>query len=308
MRGFDTPDRGTGRRLVLAGLAAPVLQGCVSPLPLSTAPVTTAEAKTLLDASAAAHGLAAFMTIRDISISYAGVWRPVIGTLQPALVDRAFRGQSQERLILAEGLTGQAHAGPDGRKQVTRRTAVGGQGAVNVWYNGGAAAEAERIAAAALVSDGYALFLFGPLLAATSWMAGKSMVLDVMGTERLIRDGREYTCDLLRARITPGIGLSDSDQVVLYIDRDERLMRRARFTLNGLKSTRGAIAEVDTSAHVIRSGVRWPTRFHEHLLRPLSLPVHDWSLTGLDVDRGLVETEVTGPVFTGKALPPAASV
>ena len=119
---------------------------------------------------------------------------------------------------------------------------------------------------------------------------------------------RHYACDVLRVHLQPGLGLSDADELALYIDRDERLMRRVRFTLNGLDSTQGAVAEVDTGDHVALHGVRWPTRFHERLLRPFPLPVHDWRLTGLDVDRGFSRADVENKDFTGKAVPPAAAL
>ena len=76
-------------------------------------------------------------------------------------------------------------------------------------------------------------------------------------------DGRRHGCDVLRVRIAPGLGFSESDRLALFIDREEGLMRRVRFTLNGLDSTRGAVAEVDASGHVALRVVRWPTRFHE---------------------------------------------
>jgi hypothetical protein len=86
------------------------------------------------------------------------------------------------------------------------------------------------------------------------------------------------------------------------------MTRRVRFTLNGLDSTRGAVAEVDAFEHATLRGARWPTRFHERLLRPFPLPVHDWRLTGLDADRGLDAAEVNGAAFGGKAAKPAAAL
>ena len=138
--------------------------------------------------------------------------------------------------------------------------------------------------------------------------AGRPVSLELAGVERVVLDGRAHECDVLRARVAPGLGFSDAEDLALFIDRGERLMRRVRFSLNGLDSTRGAVAEVDGFDHTALHGVRWPTRFHERLLRPLPLPVHDWRLEGLDVDRGLGLAEVGGAAFLGKAAPPAAAL
>lgn len=134
------------------------------------------------------------------------------------------------------------------------------------------------------------------------------MVMERAGVEYIMLDGRAHECDVLRVRMAPGLGFSGSDRLALFIDRAERLMRRVRFSLDGLDSTRGAVAEVDTFDHAALHGVRWPTRFHERLLRPLPLTVHDWRLTGLDVNRGLGRAEVSGPAFEGRAAAAAAGL
>jgi hypothetical protein len=230
----------TPRRLLLASLASPALQGCAAPLPAVSTPRTTPEARALLFESAEAHGIAALSKVNDLSVSYAGEWPALVGRLQPALVDSGFRGGSEERLLLRERLVAQAHTGPKGRKQVVRRAAAGAQGDVRVWFNGEEAGDAERRAAAALVADGYSLFLLGPMLLARHWMAERSPVMELAGTERIaLHDGRRHECDVLRAHIAPGLGFSESERLALYIDREERLMRRVRFSLNGLESTRG---------------------------------------------------------------------
>ena len=161
-----------------------------------------------------------------------------------------------------------------------------------------------------MVADGYSLFLLGPMLLARRWAAERSLVLVIgqAGTERITVAGSDHACDVLRVSMAPGLGFSGRDELALFIDRDERLMRRVRFSLNGLDSTQGAVAEVDTSEHTMLHGVRWPARFHERLLRPFPLPVHDWRLTGLDVDRGLTEAEITAPAFAGKAAAPATAL
>lgn len=290
------------RRTVLAGLGLPILVGCAAPIPEPTAPATTGAARDLLDASAAAHGAAAFTAVRDVSVSYAGRFRGIVGRLQPVLVDEGHRGRSEERLLLADRIVAQAHAGPEGAKQVVRQGARGAQGTVRVWFDGQESRDTDQRAAAALVADGYALFLLGPMLLAGSWMADRAPVMERLAAETIEQDGRTYACERLRAALIPGVGLSGGDQIVLYIDSATLLMRRVRFTLNGLDGTRGAVAEVDTMDHVPYQGVQWPTRFHEHLLRPVPLPVHDWRLVGLDLNRGLTSTMVNGPAFTGAAV------
>lgn len=298
------------RRLLIVSLTVPLmpaLQGCAAPLPPMTARSTTLDAESLLAASAAAHGVDALLGIGDIAVSYEGEWRALVGRLQPALVDAGFRRRSQERLLLRDRIVAQSHTGPDGLKHVVRRSGAtpGAQGDVRVWYNGGETQDANRRDATALVVDGYSLFLLGPMLLARHWASERSLTMTVADAEPVVQDDRTFDCDVLRIHAAPGLGLSEADEMAVFIDRNERLMRKVRFSLNGLVSTRGAVAEVDTFDHVTMHGVRWPTRFHERLLRPLPLPVHDWRMTGLDVNRGLTDADVGGEAFVGKAAEPA---
>ena len=298
------------RRALLAGLPAlSALAGCAAPLPPVSAASTSSDAQALLGRAAAAHGLTALAAISDVSVSYAGAWHALVNRLQPALVDAGFRGRSEERLLLhdpAGVLVAQHYAGPDGSKQVVRQMMRGAQGSVRVWFNDTPEQDGDKLAAAALVADGYSLFLLGPMLLAGPWMAERNLVMQVAAAEPVEQGGQHYDCDVLRVRLSPGLGLSESDELALFIDRDAGLMRKVRFTLNGLASTRGAIAEVDTLDHRTMQAVAWPTRFHERLLRPVPLPVHDWQMTGLDLNRFLSQTELAGPAFTGRAAASAA--
>jgi hypothetical protein len=303
----------SSRRRLMGAAAAlpwlPLLPGCSSvPFqPLKNAS-STPEAVALLQVSATAHGWGAFNQIEDLSLRYAGEWRAFINGLQPVLADSGFRGGSEERLLLRKGLVAQAHTGPSGTKQVLRQVLPKGPDKLRVWFNGQESAAvglgADQLAAAALVVDGYSLFLLGPLLLAGRWAQERSLVMELAEPERV----NEHDCEVLRVRMSPGFGLSPTEQLALYIDRKEHLMRRVRFTLDGLASTVGAVAEVETFDHVTLHGVRWPTRFYERLLRPLALPVHDWRLTGLDVNRSLSMADVSGANFTGRAVAPAAAL
>ena len=296
------------RQALLLGLAVPLLpleSGCRASLP-GAAPDSGAAALALLKMSAEAHGLSSYAAIRDLNVSYAGHWRRLVGKLQPALVDAGFRGGSEERLLLPEGMTAQSHTGPKGHKQVVRINPPQGAGTIQVWYNGVPALDRERLDAAALVADAYALFLLGPMLLMVNEHPRRDIDAACAGTAELVQDKQKFQCDVLHFKVSPGFGNAESDQLALYIDRDHHLMRRVRMTLNGLESTRGALVDIDTSEHRSLHGLVWPTAFHERLLRPAPLDVHHWLLVGLDINRGETRGQIEGPAFVGDAVAPAA--
>jgi hypothetical protein len=289
-----------------------LLSACGTPLPLGTTAPTSASAAAAqrLAASADAHGLAAYRQISDINISYGGQWRPLVNRVQPEVVDEGFRGPSQERLMPAAGAVAQAYAGVKGKKQVfwqrgkTLAPAGRDQGEVAVWFNGQPSQRASELAAAALVAEGYGLFLLGPLWVASRQAAGLAVPADVAGTERV--NGR--LCDVVNVWLRPGLGHAATDRVSLLIDRDDNVTRRLRFTLEGYEGTRGAVAEVDTFEHARHFGLLLPMRSYEEVVHPLRLPAHDWFVTGLDVNRGYAVEALRGAQFSGAAAAPARAL
>ncbi len=297
------------RRLVLsAGLLAPaaLLGACGTPLPLNApagSSAAAAAAQARLMASAVAHGLEAYRQYTDISVSFAGQWRPLINGIQPEVVDRAYRGASEERLLPALGAVAQSWRGSDDarlRKHVFWQRgdpASAKPGELALWYDGRASTDTARAAASAVVAECCGLFLLGPL-----WLVGRCTPLEVTGTERV--NGR--LCDAVQVWLRPGLGHSAQDRVTVLVDRDDQLTRRLRFTLEGFAGTRGAVAETDWLEFSRRFGVLWPTRFYEEVVHPVRLPAHDWALNGLSVNRGFGLADLRGPVLSGAAAPPAA--
>ena len=284
-------------RFVIVALALPLLAACAGrgiPQPIVEGEQPAARA--ILAASAEAHGLAAWNQLQDVSVAYAGDWYGLVARLQPTLIDAGFRQGSEERLLLgSRPLVGQQHAGPAGGKHVLR-AATG----VQVSYDGVPAADPEVLAAAALVADGYRMFLNGPF----HFLDGNAH-LETAGSETV--DG--LACDVILAVRRPGHGLSAEDRYLLYIDRDQRWLRRIRFTMEGLAATRGAVAEVDFLEHRRMAGVIWPVRSHERLKKPIpDLPVHDWRLVGFDVNRGMTAADLAVPGFAGHARAPARAL
>lgn len=274
-----------------------MLGGCASRgIPQASGQFEELSARALLKRSAEAHGLAAYQQIKDLNVSYSGEWYGLVSRIQPGLIDAGFRQASQERTLLKSApLTGQNHQGAQGSKQVIRAA-----GSVQVYYNNAPSTDKEALAAAALVADAYRMFLTGPF-----YFLDNNLSLEMAEGETV--DGR--ACEALLAVRRPGHGWSAEDRYLLFIDRENHLLRRVRFTMEGLDSTKGAIVEVDFFDHQNIAGVIWPTRFFERLRKPIpNLPVHDWRLTGLDVNRGLSEADISGSVFSAKAATPAQAI
>jgi hypothetical protein len=271
-------------------LFAVVLVGCAS-FPAPSPDASSAAARAVLEAAADGHGWSAYRALADISIAYEGEWLSIAPRVQPVLIDSQFRGKSEERLLVAAQAIGQTHRGPGGVKQVARDP----QG-TRVWYNGVETADAETLRAAALVADGYRLFLFGPMFLRERDATVELLPYDVI-------DGRPF--DRVYARLRPGFGAAQEDRVILWIDRDTRLVRKLWMSLEGLASTQGAVVEVDLLDYREFGGVQWPTRFFERVLRPLPIDVHQWRVTGLDVNRGFAAQDILGGAFMGAATRPA---
>ena len=209
---------------------------------------------------------------------------------KPELIDAGFRQKSEERLILGEGgLLGQQHQGPQGSKQVVRgrERSASPTTAAN--------SDPTVAAAAALVADGYCrLFLSGLFIssavrcsrwpAAKRWMAGCATGLSRCAALDWGSPPRIVSCC---GWIAPTAACA-----------------RCVSAWKGWRRRR-AIAEVDFVGHREIDGVLWPVRFIERLKKPIpDLPVHDWQLVGLDLNRGLSASEIWHWV-SGKAAAPA---
>lgn len=276
-----------------------LLTACSS-MPTPKYAATQADARALLDQTQAAHGKAAFLAIRDLSVAYDGKWFELVTRIQPVLTDKTFRKASEERMLFgdkpADNVIAQIHTGDAGKKMVLRDAGLPLGERASVWFNQQPEMNRDKIAAAHLVVEAYQLFLY------PAFYVERATQLERVGTGSV--GGRD--CDLLLAVMRPGIGNSVEDRVVLYIDKQDKLVRRARTTLEGLDSTKGAVVDVDHDRFVEIAGVTWPTHFYESLVKPFpGLPAHDFSLRGLDVNRGLSKADFANAQFSERAAKPA---
>ena len=278
-------------------IALPSLLAACGSMPIAQKTLTDASARALLDESQRAHGgKAAFAAIRDVSVAYDGQWFDLITRIQPILTDKTFRKSSEERMLLSENIVAQMHTGIGGNKMVLRDANLALPARTSVWFNGMLAADREKIDAAHLVVEAYQFFLY------PAFYVERASHIERAGTGSV--GGRE--CDLLLAVMRPGIGNSAEDRVLLYIDQQDKLVKRVRLTLEGLESTKGALVDVDHSQFVDIAGIRWPTHFYESLAAPFpGLPAHDFSVVGLDVNRGLTKADFVGASYSARAASPA---
>ncbi len=280
----------TGAALLLA-----LITGCGS-IPMPKGSTSQPEALALLLQSQQAHGKAAFESIKDINVSYTGKWFDLITRIQPAITDTAFRQTSQERMLMADGLIAQIHAGPGGGKTVQEESA-NGQRQLAIWYNQQPHTSPAQMAASHLVLHAYQIFLY------PAFYVQRATQLELAG--RSVLNGRD--CDNLLAVLRPGIGNSVEDRALLCIDRQDKLVRNVWITLEGSEPSKGAVVSVAHDKFVEVGGVVWPTHFYETVVRPFAgLPAHDFSLSGIDINRGLGKADFEGAKWSDKAAKPAA--
>lgn len=220
--------------------------------------------------SAAAHG-DPWISRSQVTVSFDGDWTALATRIQPVLTDPGFRKSSVETYRTGMKSVSQTHTGPSGTKAVSRRG-----DSITVSYNGVTSDDAEKLDAAALVTDAYTVFVFG-----SSWLAENGTGFQLLHSSSV--DGE--TCDLVSGTLKPGLGNSAEDSFIAWISRDSGYLRRFQFTLNGLESTKGA--DVDVTFSEMRKaadGTVWPTRFIERVRRPVNIKAHEWWITSLTVD------------------------
>lgn len=264
----------TTRKSILAVLTALTLTACgTARLPDLVERGDSEAAVRVLQRSVEAHGGATrWNEIEDIVVRYDGEWASIGPRLQPVLSDTDYRRSSVEVILPAGRIVGQLHEGPAGTKQVYRTPE-----SIEVRYDGAAATDENALDAAALVTDAYQMFLTAPFFFASFGTSPRTA-----GTETV--DGE--ICDRISLVVRPGLGRTDRDLALLSIGRETGILRRVRFTLNGLESTRGAEVDVTFRAHREIDGILWATEYVERIRAPFRLAAHRWRLVSLAANTG----------------------
>ena len=240
----------------------------------------------------AAHGGDIHEYPGDINIATDGRWYSVIQRIQPVVSDAGFRVTSEERFRPRDGTYAIRHSGPAGNKYVVRTAS-----SILVHYNGVAVdADDERTRSTAMTNDAFRMFHFGP-----SFIKHRATAMT------RLPDAREAGRDYLRvlASLSPGFGQSDIDHVVLWIDAESSRLFRVHMTLEGFETTRGAHVDTTFLEYLQVGPYLLPSRFSERVRGPIRVLAHEWHITGMDIDHGWTDADVTGSDFSGRAAAPA---
>ncbi len=237
--------------------------------------------------SFAAHGGNALRSLNDVSFGLDGHWHWLITRIQPLVTDHRYRVRSEERILVGNGVYAAHYQGPAGSKQVLRTPDQ-----IRVGYNRVKTTDADTLSATALTADSFYLFLLGPLALDPTQVAFTRLANATESNRLYYR---------IHAVVSPGLGLSERDEIVLWIDALTWLTYRVHITLQGHRTTQGAHVDVTYGGYRRILDYTFPSRFNERVRGPIAITAHRWWLTGLDINRGLLVSDLNLNGWTSKA-------
>ncbi|GGW73087.1 hypothetical protein [Alteromonas halophila] len=250
-------------------------------------------AQTIFNDTFSRHGGDYLTRLQDVNVAIDGEWHFLITQIQPDVTDEGYRQRSEERVLVSPRIYAALYAGPAGTKQVYRSAEQ-----VNVAYNGEQTNDSRKNAATALTADAFYLFTLGPL--------GLSERVDSwQRLEDKTWKGRSYY--RINGELTPGIGFSQRDHITLWVDKETRLTFRLHITLEGFESTKGAHVDTTFLAYTQLGEFTLPTHFFERVAGPIKIDAHEWWYTGIDINRGLDESDLSISGWSEGATESAAS-
>jgi hypothetical protein len=251
-------------------------------------------AQDIFDATFQKHGGANLSSLSDVNVAVDGEWQYLITKIQPDVTDEDYRQQSQERILVSPRFYAALYNGDAGTKRVFRT-----EQSIEVAYNGKQTSDLRKKTATALTADAFYLFVLGPL-------ALPEQVNNWLRLEDRNWNGKSYY--RINGELKPGIGLSETDFITLWVDKQTNLTFRLHITLEGFESTKGAHVDTSFLAYTDIGQFILPTHFFERVLGPIKIDAHEWWYTGIDINRGLKGHDVSINHWSQKAAKPATKL
>jgi len=240
------------------------------------------------------HGGAHISALNDVNVAIDGEWHYLITKIQPEVSDKHYRQQSEERILIKPSIYAALYNGDAGTKQVLRSTQE-----IEVAYNNEQNVNTTTEKATALTADAFYLFTLGPLA-----------LHDRVRQWVRLEDGKveDKSYYRINGELLPGIGLSNSDFITLWIDKATNLTFRMHITLEGFESTKGAHVDTTFSDYIRLEKFTFPTHFFERVRGPISIDAHEWWYTGIDINRGLGQQDLQINEWSQNAAMPAVKL
>lgn len=250
------------------------ITGCAQSFPRpSSEPVVssaTMSGQQLFDKSLTAHGGNDLSNLKAVTTDTTGHWHFWVTRIQPLVSDHTYRVDSKERLFIHEYRYEADYSGPAGTKTVERTS-----DAVKVSYNGHSANDPEVLASTAMTADAFYLFSLGPLA-----LANRSLNFARISDEK-ISDKNYFR---IYAKLEPGFGYSNADELTLWIDPETYWVKRYAITLQGFKSTQGAFVDTTVTNYEKLGNYVFPQAFKERVRAPIKIPAHEWHHTNIEIE------------------------
>lgn len=256
-------------RIFLISILFGVLTACAQqfPRPVDDNRVSGSD---IFDKTFMAHGGGNLHSLENLTVQLDGEWKYWITKIQPLVTDHRYRVRSQERLFPRTKEYIADYHGPAGSKRVHRT-----RDSIRVFYNEVESVDHDVLASTALTADAFFLFLLGPL-SLIDYRDGFVHLDDIVDNNRIYH--RIYL------PLRPGIGFSEADELVLWVDRETFYTYRMQITLEGYKTTQGAHVDVTYLNYNLVDGFVFPQEFFERVLAPISIDAHYWRAESMEVN------------------------
>lgn len=251
-------------RLFVSCLLSLLIMGCAQtfPRPDKTCCADGLTGNDIFGRTFLAHGGAHLQDLKNLSVDVDGDWKYLITRIQPLVTDSGYRVRSREVVFPPDKSYHASFDGPLGNKWVFRRP-----GSTEVFYNGVPSNNEDDLLSTALTADSFYIFTLGPL--GLPRLSGEFVRL-----QDATEGGRKFY--RIYAQMTPGIGESERDEIVLWVDPETWLTFRVHITLEGYETTKGAHVDVTFNDYAELGDFVFPSAFFERVLGPINIDAHEW--------------------------------
>ena len=280
---FAAPTRFIPMKFLFVIFTACLITSCAQPFPRpgGSCCLDGIDGNEIFQKTFVRHGGQNLKQLKSVSYDLKGNWKNLITKIQPLVTDSGFRIRSKEIIFLQDGTYYADYYGPEGNKWVLHNS-----GLTEVYYNGERSFDIDVLASTALTAESFYIFALGPL--ALSHLNGRFVRL-----KDIVENGKSYF--RIYSKMIPGIGKSELDEVVVWVDSDTWLTWRVHFTLEGYATTKGAHVDVTFEEYHHLADYIFPSAFFERVRGPIAIDAHEWQTDNYQLNSAPLPVDLRRP-------------